>query len=135
MRLQSTRTPASLFALFASQYYAVHPLDVIRGPPVDVAIGIPVLTVVVVDRRHRSAAPLIGPMRQRWPRRRRFLLPPAGDLLLAAEQRCKKGALTSPHRHCTTLYIRPLSPFSKPSYTRISLLVSVMGIRPHLVYL
>jgi hypothetical protein len=110
MRLQSTRTPASLFALFASQYYAVHPLDVIRGPPVDVAIGIPVLTVVVVDRRHRSAAPLIGPMRQRWPRRRRFLLPPAGgDLLLAAEQRCKKGALTSPHRHRTTLYIRPRS--------------------------
>lgn len=103
MRLQSTRTPASLFALFASQYYAVHPLDVIRGPPVDVAIGIPVLTVVVVDRRHRSAAPLIGPMRQRWPRRRRFLLPPAGETCFLQPNRDAKKELlplpidTAPH--------------------------------------
>jgi hypothetical protein len=94
-----------LLILFAGLHYAVHSLDVLRGPPVDVAVGIPVLAVVVVvvviARPHSCSLVLVVPLRRRRGCRFHLLLPPAGALLLAAEQGRKKGALSSPHRRRT----------------------------------
>lgn len=108
--LTATGRPAAcrLLILFAGLHYAVHSLDVLRGPPVDVAVGVPVLAVVVVvvviARPHSCSLVLVVPLRRRRGCRFHLLLPPAGALLLAAEQRRKKGALfSSPQPNSTAL--------------------------------